>query len=772
MRTKLLFFLIASSQIVYGQAKLVGYVTLQNSGKKSAYPAVVKSWGATDTDVRTEDGYYELIYDLKRPGSDAELEIVRDEYEVVNKEALFVRLPENPEKQTAHKIYLCPKGQWQQNARHYYNINDEVIERNYQRKIKELEKKYKLESQEYQDAIVALKKESQILKEKATEWAEKFAKKNLDEVSERYKKAFNYFVQGMSDSVYSILKEEELLADLKQFRKEQENAQELRKASEGIEANAIAGQKDISQQFYLLASEYSRNWNDNDAIRCQKYAIDADSTNIEALIDFSIILWINNQHNSAKIYFHQALRHATAMKDSALIMNGLGVISFDEKDLNDTIYFKKAFLIYKKLLQQDSSTYLQKIVSIQSDLGNSYMFYGDLDRAEKYFKESLDILDILQRNDDTDNVKVKDYIALILQNLGVLSFKKEKPEEAEKYYFESLKIYRDLATKDTIRYLPIVASILQNIGNLYCQFKNCKEAESYFLEALSIESVFAKRNPAVYLTRKAMTLYNLGGFYKIQGQFEQSIKSYKEALEIYRDFAKSNSKAYNFEVAKTAINICLLYGAHCEKELEIIYKDTALIYLKEAEEKFLTYPENTPELQAYLTNIKNLKIVLENLDNEISYKKSYNQLIDYYTLIDKEENIDKIIEFQDKIINELEVIKKLESDPNVIKGWDIVLNAAHSSIALLKGQFKEAENYAINGIKIDKSGEALNAILAPALLYQGEFNKARAIYTQYKGKPFDNQRSWTEVFLKDLNLLEKAGITHPDVAKVRKLLQE
>ncbi len=68
----------------------------------------------------------------------------------------------------------------------------------------------------------------------------------------------------------------------------------------------------------------------------------------------------------------------------------------------------------------------------------------------------------------------------------------------------------------------------------------------------------------------------------------------------------------------------------------------------------------------------------------------------------------------------------------------------------------------------------INTNLAHALLFQGKFEEAKAIYQQYKNQPYPQEpgKTFGELFLKDLDELEKAGITHPDVAKIRKVLTE
>ena len=56
-------------------------------------------------------------------------------------------------------------------------------------------------------------------------------------------------------------------------------------------------------------------------------------------------------------------------------------------------------------------------------------------------------------------------------------------------------------------------------------------------------------------------------------------------------------------------------------------------------------------------------------------------------------------------------------------------------------------------------------------LFQGKYAEAEKIYITLKDKPY-NKATYRETFLADLNELEKAGITHPDIAKIRALLKK
>jgi tetratricopeptide (TPR) repeat protein len=63
--------------------------------------------------------------------------------------------------------------------------------------------------------------------------------------------------------------------------------------------------------------------------------------------------------------------------------------------------------------------------------------------------------------------------------------------------------------------------------------------------------------------------------------------------------------------------------------------------------------------------------------------------------------------------------------------------------------------------------------LAHALLFQNKFDEAKSIYLKWKDAqyPQDKTKTFKYYFLQDFDLLEKAGITHPDIEKIRELLK-
>jgi tetratricopeptide (TPR) repeat protein len=64
----------------------------------------------------------------------------------------------------------------------------------------------------------------------------------------------------------------------------------------------------------------------------------------------------------------------------------------------------------------------------------------------------------------------------------------------------------------------------------------------------------------------------------------------------------------------------------------------------------------------------------------------------------------------------------------------------------------------------------IKANLAHAYLLDNQFDKAKAIYLQNKDGKLDNERTFRQAVLDDFKELQDAGITHPDMEKIKALL--
>ncbi|CAN2043844.1 hypothetical protein GMMP13_1160004 [Candidatus Magnetomoraceae bacterium gMMP-13] len=126
---------------------------------------------------------------------------------------------------------------------------------------------------------------------------------------------------------------------------------------------------------------------------------------------------------------------------------------------------------------------------------------------------------------------------------------------------------------------------------------------------------------------------------------------------------------------------------------------------------------------------------------------------------------------QEKIIAIGEEILQANQDNQETKQWLAGKYGNMSWYLLFDRQFTKAGEFASKGLALDPSQEWMKTNLASSYLFTGKFEKAKAIYFEIMDKTY-NDKTFREVFLEDFSEFEKAGITHPDMEKARKLLSE
>lgn len=109
-----------------------------------------------------------------------------------------------------------------------------------------------------------------------------------------------------------------------------------------------------------------------------------------------------------------------------------------------------------------------------------------------------------------------------------------------------------------------------------------------------------------------------------------------------------------------------------------------------------------------------------------------------------------------------------ELDP---KTGDYYLELAWNQ--LLNRKPREAIAASLKALKLSPANAAMiKTNLAHGYLFENQFEKAKAIYLENReAKLRNDQRTFSEVVLDDFIELEKAGITHPDMEKIKALLQ-
>jgi tetratricopeptide (TPR) repeat protein len=93
------------------------------------------------------------------------------------------------------------------------------------------------------------------------------------------------------------------------------------------------------------------------------------------------------------------------------------------------------------------------------------------------------------------------------------------------------------------------------------------------------------------------------------------------------------------------------------------------------------------------------------------------------------------------------------------------------SCQLFNRKPREAIAAALKALELDPDNATMiNTVLATGYLFDNQFEKAKGIYLKNISAPIQANRSFSEVVLDHFKNLEEAGVTHPDIKKIKELL--
>ncbi|MDX2248676.1 MAG: tetratricopeptide repeat protein [Bacteroidia bacterium] len=528
---------------------LPGRVTLQNSGRKPVPGATVKASLSNSTQTAA-DGSFSLSFAGKAPGYDVVLEIEKEGLEVVNKKDLFTTLKTDPSE--ALSLYMCPKGQWEQAAMAYYNINEQHILRRYREEVERVKQRYAQQEALMQDSLRILSELFTATNAQARELAETFAIANLDDATDLYVSAFNLFKQGDVQGALRKLDASALSADLSRIRREQAQGQQLIAIGQG---RLVAAQEAIHQgieNYKLKARLCVIDYRFDEAERSFRKAVEADTMNFDNVFEFADFLRKQSRSKLATQQYERALQLATLPEQRAMAQNNLGTTLTDQNDYTRAItVYEEALKIYRKLAKAKPDTYVPEVALTLNNLGVALEAQNDYSRAIAAYEESL----IIRRRLAEANPEIYlPGVAATLNNLGIAWAGQSEYGRAIPAYEESLKIRSKLAETNPELYNPDVAATLNNLSVAWKDQNDYLHAIPAYQEALQQYRKLAEINPEVYTRFVALVLNNLGNALAEQSDHDGAISVYQDVLQLYRKLAETNPEVYTPFVALTLNN--------------------------------------------------------------------------------------------------------------------------------------------------------------------------------------------------------------------------
>jgi tetratricopeptide (TPR) repeat protein len=382
---------------------------------------------------------------------------------------------------------------------------------------------------------------------------------------------------------------------------------------------------------------------------------------------------------------------------------------------------------------------------IQDNLGNLYRGRNDFPKAEEAL---LKALELRRRLAKVNPQTYEPDLAMTQNNLGNLYSSKSDFLEAEKVYLEALQIYKRLTKKNLQAYGPALATIQNNLGALFSGKNEFSKAEESYLEALQILKKLAKENLQIYAPDLAGTLNNLGVLYKKKTDFAKAEETYLEALEIYRRLAREYPQMYEPSLARAQRNLALVYWSaknydHSEK----LFIESFNIMFK--------WANVSPEQHA--RDLRDISWSIIRLYSAKLDSLTYNTF--------KHPHNDNFMVIEDRLYT------SAKSNPELVTELTIYCGN-RAWYLLFAARFDEAERVGLKGLELNGSQTWIKTNIAHALLFQGKYEKALEIYRGLKLQKNRKNESYAIICLAQLDELEKHGITHKDVDRIRAFLKQ
>jgi tetratricopeptide (TPR) repeat protein len=448
-------------------------------------------------------------------------------------------------------------------------------------------------------------------------------------------------------------------------------------------------------------------------------------------------------NEALKIYRQLAEKNPDAfLPNVAGTLNNLGIFYCTNQKMRQAEGdYKEALIIYRQLAQKNPDAFLLDLASTLNNLSVFYSANQNMPQAEGSDNEALMIYrQLAEKNPDA----FLPYVGNALNNLGNYYRANQKMPQAERACNEALKIYRQLAEKNPDAFLPDLAMTLNNLGVFYSENHKMPQGEGAYKEALYIYRQLAEKNPDGFLPDVATSLNNLGNYYNENQKMPQGEGAYKEALTIQRQLAEKNPDAFLPDLASTLNNLGVFYETLKQYDKALDHFGEAFGYRVGA---ILNGGTN------FFNDWKLLLLNIEEVKDSAKVKKDYGSVVKAGQLL--AEGCDSL-----KGVNE-KLLTIAVSEYSSLSWW-----------ALFTKDYARSEKAARRCLELDETQVYVMTNLGHSQLLRGQYKAGMATYEKLKGKKDEKNKDYKDIILKDLQELEAAGVSHPDVAKARKVIEK
>ncbi|MEM7373038.1 MAG: tetratricopeptide repeat protein [Bacteroidota bacterium] len=491
-----------------------------------------------------ELGTFMLSLPGVRPGDKVYLDIYKENYAVINREATQPLLPSSPLDQV--KIHMAPLDKRDEMALAFYKIS---VERNIDLTFEKAAKQFAEEAnfsaiaQLHADKEQALKMVDS-LSMRLTRFDPHFA-------SEELTMAMQYYQEGNIEEALKLLDIRRILARIE--------------ARNGVISDLEeANQQDVFSLMKAADMALTELQFDK-ALAYYEAAVEADSTNVHHIDILCNFLYIQGQSKQL-IAYGQMMKRASGEDEfnrgQGLVYIGLGY-HWQNQALSAIPYFEESLAIFRKLSQKHPEHVDPSLVRTLNHLGSSFKRLDQYQESISAFEEALTIVRRLAKKNPN---RFEPLLASILNNQGGNFFDLKRYDDLEKSINEALAIRRKLAKENPAAYEPLLAETLLNMASIHEHFISFSESLIIYEEVAKIFERLSDQNPQRFRPKLASTLGQMVYTYGILHRMEEAISTSEQALELYQQLATENPDQHLPNLANIYAGLGKIHGANNQYE--------------------------------------------------------------------------------------------------------------------------------------------------------------------------------------------------------------
>ena len=387
--------------------------------------------------------------------------------------------------------------------------------------------------------------------------------------------------------------------------------------------------------------------------------------------------------------------------------------------------YEKAFCYLNKAIEiQENSRMSNRVELADSyiNLGRVFTAMGNGKRSLQYFQKALKIQEVVFQPNHPELIRIYYLNAGSYENIGKL-------REALDFYLKALRIAEMVYQADHSELG--IANL--NVGKTYYSLGESAKALDYYKSAISIiEDILDKDNPALLVAYKS-----IAAIYEELSDFDQSLFYHEIVLNIERETLGPNHPNLVLTYHSVA-KIYALLGNQIKAEY---YMERAIELSKRPATKF-TSIENSEE-----ERVEPEALLLVNAPAP-----------------DQQEVPLQITKEETSMAPQPIPDTKAEEAPEE-SGTVAMIRQL-----LLEQSFAKAEAASIDFLGEHPEQDEMRIMLILALLYQGNYQKAKSIWYLFKHKSLPSGTLFSAQLAAELNLLQENGVVHAQVPQFQRMI--